>query len=83
MKLLPSIGVTLAVAAGAYLTSVNALHPYQGIRLLPASLMEVCLTVALTIAATLVCIMRLRAGSQPHDELERFFGTKDGSEDLS
>ena len=63
MKLINGIGVTLAIAIGAYLTGVNILQPWQGLRLTASSDLELWIAILLSGLATAVCIWRLLTGS--------------------
>jgi hypothetical protein len=83
MKLFNGIGVTLAIAIGAYLTGVNALHPWQGLRLTASSDLEFWIAIVLTGLATAVCIWRLLMGSEAKDEVRRFGDEIGGPDDLS
>lgn len=82
MKIVKAVGVILAVAAGAYLIGVNALRPYSGVRLAPASELDLGIAIVLMVAATGVCIWRLIEGAEPGSELERFLGAAGGQDDL-
>ena len=82
MKLVKAAGVTFAVATGAYLTGVNALHPWQGMKFVPASDLDLAVAVILTIAATAVCIWRLLDGSTAGTELQRFCDALGDSDEL-
>jgi hypothetical protein len=83
MKLFNGIGVTLAIAIGAYLTGVNILHPWQGFRLTASSDLEFWIAIVLMTLASAVCAWRLLAGSKPKDELRRFGGALTGPDDQS
>lgn len=82
-KLVKAVGVTLAVAIGASLTGVNVLHPWQGVKFVPASDLELAITVFLMIAATAVCIWRLLNRSTAGPELQRFGDALGAPGDLS
>src|SRR5476649_2841823 len=72
MKLFNGVGVTLAIAIGAYLTGVNVLYPWLGLRLMASSDLEFWIAIILTGLATAICIWRLLAGSEAKNEVRRF-----------
>ena len=82
MKLFNGIGVTLVIAIGTYLTGVNILHPWQGLRLTASSDLEFWIAVILTALVTAVCILRLVTGSEADAELRRFGDALGGPDDL-
>jgi hypothetical protein len=83
MKFVKAVGVTLVVAAGAYLTGVNILHPWQGVKIVPASDLELAIAAFLTIAATAVCIWRLLSGSTADAEVRRIVDALGDADDFS
>ena len=83
MKLFNGIGITLAIAIAAYLTGVNVLHPWQGLRLTASSDLEFWIAIILTGLATAVCIWRLLTSSEAKDEVRRFGKALGGPGDLS
>ena len=67
------IGVTAAIAIGAYVVGLNVLHPWQGLQLSASSDLDFDIAIAFAAISALVCASRLMRGAEAGTELRRFW----------